>query len=84
MPPRPSLEATDPDRAAVYAGIPNRPDAPDNLFQIAVAFEILAEGGWLGRGRLSGLSSRLRTGWTGRLLPRAGVCSLTAGSRSPG
>jgi len=27
------------DRAAVYAGIPNRPDAPDNLFQIAIAFE---------------------------------------------
>ncbi len=27
------------DRAALYAGIPNRPDAPDNLFQIAIAFE---------------------------------------------
>jgi len=27
------------DRAALYAGIPNRPDAPDNLFRIAIAFE---------------------------------------------
>jgi glutamate synthase (NADPH) small chain len=27
------------ERAAVYAGIPNRSDAPDNLFQIAIAFE---------------------------------------------
>jgi rubrerythrin len=27
------------DRAAVYAGIPNRPDQPDNLFRIAIAFE---------------------------------------------
>ena len=27
------------DRAAVYAGIPHRPDAPDNLFRIAIAFE---------------------------------------------
>jgi len=27
------------DRAAVYAGIPNRPDAPDNLFRLAIAFE---------------------------------------------
>ena len=27
------------DRAAVYAGIPNRPDEPDNLFRIAIAFE---------------------------------------------
>ncbi len=27
------------DRAAIYAGIPNRPDQPDNLFRIAIAFE---------------------------------------------
>ena len=27
------------DSAAVYAGIPNRPEAPDNLFRIAIAFE---------------------------------------------
>ena len=27
------------DRAAVYAGIPNRPDDPANLFRIAIAFE---------------------------------------------
>jgi hypothetical protein len=27
------------DRAALSAGIPNRPDAPDNLFRIAIAFE---------------------------------------------
>jgi glutamate synthase (NADPH) small chain len=27
------------DRAALYAGIPNRPEAADNLFQIAIAFE---------------------------------------------
>jgi rubrerythrin len=27
------------DRAALYAGIPNLPDAPDNLFRIAIAFE---------------------------------------------
>ena len=27
------------ERAAVYAGIPNRPDDPANLFRIAIAFE---------------------------------------------
>ena len=27
------------DRAAVYAGIPNRPEDPANLFRIAIAFE---------------------------------------------
>lgn len=27
------------DRAAVYAGIPNRPEEADNLFRIAIAFE---------------------------------------------
>ena len=27
------------DRAAIYAGIPNQPDQPDNLFRIALAFE---------------------------------------------
>ena len=27
------------DRAAVYAGIPNKPEDPANLFRIAIAFE---------------------------------------------
>jgi rubrerythrin len=27
------------DRAAIYAGIPNRPEDPSNLFRIAIAFE---------------------------------------------
>jgi glutamate synthase (NADPH/NADH) small chain len=27
------------DRAAIYAGIPNRPEDPANLFRIAIAFE---------------------------------------------
>jgi rubrerythrin len=27
------------DRAAVYAGVPHRPDDPANLFRIAIAFE---------------------------------------------
>jgi len=32
------------DRAAVYAGIPNRPEDPGNLFRIAIAFEQRAVG----------------------------------------
>jgi ferritin-like protein len=37
-PPAPS-EAFRIDRAAIYAGIPNKPEDPANLFRIAIAFE---------------------------------------------